>query len=63
MQISSRSIKMMLPMPLLTSASAAHDPTPPSPIIATVAEESRERIVSLVGVEFCLDDFGVGLFA
>lgn len=54
---------MMLPMPLLTSASAAHDPTPPSPIIATVAEESRERIVSLVGVEFCLDDFGVGLFA
>eukprot|EP00958_Prasinococcus_capsulatus_P019590 scaffold2437_cov395-Prasinococcus_capsulatus_cf.AAC.1 len=35
MQTSSRSIRVMVPMPLRASASAAHEPTPPIPITQT----------------------------
>lgn len=54
--ISSRSTNTMFPIPLRTSASAAQDPTPPSPITATVADDSRDMIVSLVGVSFSEDE-------
>mmetsp|Transcript_34541 Transcript_34541/g.73578 ORF Transcript_34541/g.73578 Transcript_34541/m.73578 type:complete len:380 (-) Transcript_34541:359-1498(-) len=46
MQMSSRSTSMRFPTPLRQRDSAAQDPTPPSPITATVAAESRSRTTS-----------------
>ena len=54
---------MMLPIPLRTSASAVHDPTPPRPIMATVAEESRFRMMFLGGVDSVDESSAVSLLA
>ena len=43
--MSSRSIRMILPMPERTSDSADQDPIPPNPMTATVAECKRFSIV------------------
>ena len=47
-QMSSKSMRMRLPMPLRQRDSAAHEPTPPRPIMATVADVSRSRTISVV---------------
>mmetsp|Transcript_3680 Transcript_3680/g.9335 ORF Transcript_3680/g.9335 Transcript_3680/m.9335 type:complete len:232 (-) Transcript_3680:433-1128(-) len=48
MQISSRSTRTRLPTPLRQRDSAAHEPTPPRPIMATVADDRRSRTTSVV---------------
>ena len=46
MQISSISTKVIFPIPLLASASAVHDPTPPTPMIQTCADLNTARAPS-----------------